>query len=220
MATIWRVPRPSSEQAFAKLILVIPLLFPSMPMFPGRKAMRLCCAALLAFCLTPVSASAAEVPGQDSVHLDQQLQALKEDFTAFRQRVLLSEDEVLYPPVSRVTVFVSNNIPELMLQNFRVAIDGTQPAVHQYDESQARALLFPDTVQKLMRVNMPRGGHRMRAQFTARMINDEQGAEPVTGEAVFTFRKGVEAVDLEIQIVQGPSRARPALLLQEWRPVE
>lgn len=188
----------------------------------GRRAKSIFCMAAVMAAMTLPARGAVGDDADTAISVDQTIQALKDELVMFQRDAMQAEDEYLYPAASRVTVFVSNEIPGLLLKEISVSINGAAPVVHQYDEDDSRALLGKSTTQRLLRINLPQGAHRLRAQFVGRMAadKDKESAEPVSADGEFNFSKDLQASELELRIVKGPRRrSAPALQIREWRAV-
>lgn len=186
----------------------------------GRRAKSiLCTAAVLASLALPVRGAVGD-DADTAISIDQTIQALKDEVVLFQRDAILAEDQYLYPAFSRVTVFVSNEIPGLLLKELSVSIDGQPPVVHQYDEVTSRALLREASTQRLLRINLPRGQHKVRAQFVGHMVKSKEGEDPISASGEFDFLKDVEPAELELRITKGSRRrSSPALQIREWRAV-
>jgi hypothetical protein len=192
-----------------------------MPIFAGRKAMRLfLAAAVLGLSAPHAGFAATDEMNDDAVTVDQTIQALKDEFVLLQTDMQRAEDEYLYPPVTRVSVFLGNEVSGFLLKEIRVSVGGAQPVTYQYDEYSSRALLRRGAAQRLARLNLPRGTHRIKADFVGQWIQAEEGEAPITGQAEFNFQKDLDPADIELRIVKGPRRSGPALQLREWRAVQ
>lgn len=192
-----------------------------MPLFCGRPALRpLCVCALLATVATGASALQPGAPDEGAINLEQAVQALKDEAVQFNRDAQLAEDEFLYPAATRVTIFVSNSMPALLLSEISVTVDAAAPVIYRYGEEDARALLNAGALQRVMQLNVSRGAHRIRASYTGQYGKFEKGAEPVTGSYEAVFDKGLEPVELELQILRGARKGAPGMKLKEWRAEE
>lgn len=206
-----------------------------MVLLSGRLALGMSCAVAL---LWPFAGSVraqadAESPRESAIQLDQSVQALKDEAVQFNRDAQIAEDEFLFPPQTRVSVYVSNSVPSLLLREVQVRIDGGAPTVYRYDQYDSRALLTPGALQRVVRVNVPRGAHRITASFSGRMASDEDGPDTVTGNLEAVFDKSLDPADLELAIrsqrskraVGGIRSTRvkgfgPRMELKEWRPAQ
>lgn len=206
-----------------------------MPLSAGRTALRLLCVlAISAAFAGPAGAQApvakpkapppkpaAPVVEQTAIDVDQTVQALKDEMVQFNRDASAAEDEFLYPPESRLSVYVSNSIPNLLLKEVVVSVDESAPVRVTYDEDAAHAMTAKDALQRVLRANIARGGHRLRASFVGQMGDAKEGADPVTGTYEALFDKGIEPVEIELQIGKGKRRGSDiAMQIKEWRASE
>jgi hypothetical protein len=158
---------------------------------------------------------------QSAIDVDQTVQALKDEMVQFNRDASAAEDEFLYPPESRLSVYVSNAIPNLQLKQVTVQVDETAPVTVTYDEDAAHSMIAKDALQRVLRSNIARGGHRLKASFAGQMGDAKQGADPVTGTYEALFDKGVDPVEIELEIGKGKRRGSTiAMQIKEWRAAE
>jgi hypothetical protein len=191
-----------------------------MPLHSGRTAPRLFCvlALLAAGSGTALAQATVKRPDDAAIQLDQSVQALKDELVQFNRDAQLAEDEFLYPPVSRVTVYVSNDYPGLLLDELRVVIDKNPPVTHRYDEYDSRALLADGALQRIFHGSANRGPHRITASFSGKLAD---GEAPVTGTYEGVFDKTVDPAEIELRIRRGGKRGGAAFIeLREWRASE
>lgn len=191
-----------------------------MPLFCGRPAPRLLCVcALFAGMASSVSARPPGAPDEGAINLDQAVQALKNEAVQFNRDAQLAEDEFLFPPQTRVTIFVSNRMP-LLLSEISVTVDAAAPVTYRYGETDSRALLKPGALQRLLQLNLDRGTHRIRVSYTGQYNNFDEDAEPVSGAFEAVFDKGLEPAEIELQILRDARKGTPGMKLVEWRAQE
>lgn len=191
-------------------------------LFPrGPKALRhvAACAlmagvALTAHALEPVA------PDEAALNLDQAVQALKDEATQFNRDAQMAEDTFLYPPHSRLSIYVSNDIPNLLLTEISIAIDADAPIVYRYDEIDSRALLKDNALQRLVHTNVSRGAHRIKVSYAGQYTEADAGADPVSGRYEAVFDKGIEAAEIELELLRGARKGAPGFRVREWRAAE
>lgn len=188
---------------------------------PGLTAsIRLC--ALAGLCLVwagPSRAQAPEpgLPDEDAIGLDQSVQALKDELVQFNRDAQLAEDEFLYPSETRLSVYLSNQVEGFLLQEVRVTIDAGAPVVYTYGEDDARALLHKNALQRLVRVNVERGAHRIKADFRGQRVDADEDDEPLIGNHEAVIDKALDPAEIELLIVPSTRRRHPLMQLREWR---
>ena len=188
----------------------------------GRTALR-----PLIFCALAVGSAsyvlAAEpvAPDEGAIALDQAIQGLKDEALQFNRDALMAEDEFLYPSMTRVSIYISNRVPNLLLDQVSLQVDGAAPVTYTYDEFDSRALLRSGALQRLVHQNLERGAHRIKLRYSGRLDGGRDDADPLTGEFDAVFDKGFAASEIELQITRGPRRnSQPAVKLKEWRVAE
>lgn len=188
-----------------------------MSLAPGLAASRTVCA-LVGFCLV-ASAARAEVPDEEAIGYDQVVQALKDELVQFNRDAQLAEDEFLYPDHSRVSVYVSNLVDGLLLQEVSIAIDEQPPVVYTYTEDDARALMVEDALQRVLRANVSRGAHRIRFSYRGTLADGEDG-EPLAGGHDTQFDKTLDPAEIELRIDSASRRNQLVVQVREWRAQE
>lgn len=192
-----------------------------MPLYCGRQTLRslLFCAVVgavtsFAHAFQPVA------PDEGAIALDQAVQGLKDEALQFNRDALMAEDEFLYPSLTRVSIYISNRIPNLLLEQVSLQIDGAAPVTYTYDEFDSRALLRSGALQRLVHQNLGRGAHRIKLRYSGHLDGGRDDAEPLVGEFDAVFDKGLVASEIELQITRGSRRSAPAVKLVEWRVAE
>ncbi|MGQ0697310.1 MAG: hypothetical protein ACT4PZ_03600 [Panacagrimonas sp.] len=192
-----------------------------MPFFGGRPALKATCIyALLAALAGSAHALEPGNPEDNGLDLDQAVQSLKDEMVLFNRDAQIAENAFLFPPQTRLSLYLSNRIPELLLEKITVTIDDTSPVVYEYSEIDAHALLDPRALQPLVQINIARGAHRVRADFVGRYAEAKEGAAPVVGRYEGVIDKGVEPAEIELRITRAARRSSPAIKLKEWRVAE
>lgn len=158
-------------------------------------------------------------PDEAALNLDQAVQALKDEATQFNRDAQIAEDAFLYPPHSRLSIYVSNSIANLLLTEISVSIDAGKPISYRYDEFDARALLEDNALQRLVHTNVSRGPHRITVSYAGQFV-DSDGTDPISGSYEAVFDKGLDAAELEVEILRGARKGPPGLRVREWRAAE
>lgn len=147
-------------------------------------AIRRATLALLLVCAAP-SFAAPNVPGQQAQR--QQISALKKA-TFERLRDLHAIDlGNQYPARTRVSVYLNLRLKNLELEKLSVRIDGTPVSSHKYTPEEL-AILKSGITQRLIRVNLAPGKHRLTLAFSGiehrRILSDKTVRGGVTLEFV------------------------------------
>lgn len=155
------------------------------------------------------------VPDDSAQQLDLNLQALKEEALQIRADVQSTEQNLLYPDSSRVTLYFGVPVPGLLVQTISVSIDDAKPQVYQYDNLEAIALQTRG-LQQLLKFNTTAGGHRVRAEITAKFASDPPNTAPFGSRLESSFTKDRAPANVELTLARDTVLARPTLKLREW----
>lgn len=184
-------------------------------------ASRTLCACVLT--LSAVAGARAVEPAavdEGAIALDQTVQALKDEVIQFNRDALIAEEAFLYPPVSRLSVYVSNRLKNLLLKRIDVVVDDRAPVVYQYGERDSRALLEPGALQRLVLTNVDRGAHRIRVVYSGHFVDGDEQLQIVTDKFEAVIDKGADAAEIELQLQRGSGRRSAVMTLKEWRAAE
>ncbi len=164
---------------------------------------------------TPVFAADVQ---EQAIRLDQTTQALKDEVLEFNRAAQAIENEVLLPEHARVSVYLSLKVSGLLLSEVSVMIDDRRPEVYHYDETDARALLAKNSAQRLARLVVTPGAHRIRATFTGSFADDKADTPPIseTFEAVFDKQQGEAELELVIER-ERRFGGKPRFSMKQWR---
>lgn len=168
-------------------------------------------------CCVAAPVFAADIQEQ-AIRLDQSVQALKDEVLEFNRAAQAIENEVLLPAHARVSVYLSLKVSGLLLDEVSVMIDDRRPEVYHYDETDARALLAKDSLQRLSRLMVTPGAHRIRATFSGNFADAKADEPPVTGsfEAVFDKQQGETELELVIER-ERRFGGKPRITMKQWR---
>lgn len=165
--------------------------------------------ALMCVCLAVLSVSlmtavqAAEPP-------ELQLQQVEQSLVELERDLRILEEDLLYPPSSRVAVYLALDVGELLaLQEVEVKINGDTVAHHLYTERQVDALQRGG-VQQLYVGNARQGENEVTAFFLG---HDRQERE-VRHATSLKFTKSFEPMYLELKIADSTTLQRPELSIE------
>lgn len=184
-------------------------------------ASRCFCACVLA-AGTVAGAQAAQPAAVDegAIALDQAVQALKDEAVQFNRDALIAEEAFLYPPQTRLSVYLSNKLPNLLLSQVVVTVDNRPPVTYRYGDKDSRALLKAGALQRLVLTNVDRGIHRLQVQYSGQFMDGNTKTEPLDGQFEAKFDKGLESAEIELQLQRARGRHTAAMSLKEWRAAE
>lgn len=205
-----------------------------MPFSRGRQTLSLIlvCAALMMAALgaraQEAAPSATPAPHEpeilvdddlESLKLDQALQGLKDEAIEFNRDAEIAEDEYLFPPETRLSIYLSNDFSQLFLDKVSLTIDNDPAIVHEYSEVDAYALQREGALQRLVRRNISRGGHRILLTYSGHVGDPESDGIPTQGRFTGVFDKHSRAAEIELRIQRGARRnSGPIVRLIEWSP--
>lgn len=170
-------------------------------------------AACLPLC---VGAAAPEPVDEATLKLDSEIQALKAEVLDINQRGLDTEENFLYPELTRVEVYVGVKAPGLLVNDVTVTVDDGAPTLHSYDTLEA-IVLQRRGLYRLLRINAQPGAHRIKAEFTAHYADAKPEAPLLHGRYEAVFDKTLKPSELEFTIVQENFLSVPTLKLRDWR---
>ena len=187
-----------------------------MPLYRGSMAPLVrCIPALLVGFTASVFAVEPLAPDEDAIKLDQAVQVLKDEATLFQGDAQVARMAYLFPPESRLTVYLSNSLDDLLVEKVSLRIDDREPIEHEYDDFSSRALLVDGALQQIALMNIDRGAHQLEIKVSGRYAKDESDVE---ASFVAGFNKLLGASDIEIELVKGKRRGPPVIEMREWRP--
>ncbi|MDR3416199.1 MAG: hypothetical protein P4L83_08435 [Nevskia sp.] len=176
---------------------------------------------LLAAILLPAAVGAGPAQAADPAPLqvDQDIQKLKEQALDINQQAQAIEHDYLYPPRTRVDVYVGVHIPGMLLKDITVAVDDAAPVHYQYNELES-IVLQERGLHRLLRLAAEPGSHRIRAQFSARYSDAKPGDPPFTGSYDGSFDKGQPPAELEFDLKRNGYLSDPQLQFHDWRAAQ
>lgn len=182
----------------------------------GRKALILMAAALSTFSVGAQTAPTR--PDAEALRLDQVLQTLKDELLLIEQNAQTVEDELVYPPHSRVAVYLGMRISGLLLKTVSIKIDEGPAQDIRFTDNEAKALITSRGLKRLLLANVAPGRHRIRVDFSGQFADAEPGAAPVTGSYQAIFDKKLIPAELELTLERRSRYSKPEMTLREWRP--
>jgi hypothetical protein len=144
--------------------------------------------------------------------LDENVQNLKKEVLDLNRDLFLLEEELLFPANSQVAFFISMDVGEYFeLDSVNLKIDGKEVSNYLYTEREVGALVRGG-VHRVHMANLKTGDHELIAVFT--------GAGPHTRDyrrgATLTFKKGIGAKYLELEITDRVKKQQPEFVIKEW----
>lgn len=173
---------------------------------------------LLAACLPMAAQAVPPQPADPAVlEIDRTLQQLKAEVLDINQQAIRAEDGFLYPPQTRVTVYIGVQAPALLLDEVVITIDGNEPIRRKLEVTEAVALQRRG-LYRALRLNVSPGPHRLRAEYVGRFADAAVDSPRMRGRYEAVFDKNDQATDLEVQISTPGLNETPVISLRDWRP--
>ena len=160
-----------------------------------------------------VSAATAPTPNSSdpgAIKVDQTVQDVKEAAVALDRDLLTLDESLLYPDITRVSVYIGVKVNGFMLNAMTVSLDDGQQITYNYTDSESKALL-KNGLHRLLRVNMQPGAHRVHAEFAGKFVDAQPKDPPIKGAVDRVFDKGLGPVDLILPIARNTRLDRPGL---------
>jgi hypothetical protein len=149
--------------------------------------------------------------------LDQSIQALKKEVLDFNTEGQRIEDEILYPPHARLSVYLAVKVPGLLLKEVSVSLDNGPAQSFTYSDRDAKSLLAERHVQRILRANIGPGAHRIRLTYSGQMANAKADAPAVGDSYEAVFDKDTRETSLELVIARPNRLARAGISMKQWK---
>ncbi|MEQ3636626.1 hypothetical protein [Alcanivorax sp.] len=154
--------------------------------------------------------AAAQLHGAD---LDKDLADFKRDVLEVNKRLLLLEEELLFPADTQVGVYVSLDVGYFFQpDSITLELDGEVLTSHLYTEKEIRALKN-GAVQRLALANVKNGDHELIAFVTGTGPSGREMRQGVTGH----FDKNHGRHFIQLHIEDDPAKQQPRFRFRDWR---
>lgn len=154
--------------------------------------------------------AAAQLHGAD---LDKDLADFKRDVLEVNKRLLLLEEELLFPADTQVGVYVSLDVGYFFQpDSITLELDGEVLTSHLYTEKEIRALKN-GAVQRLALANVKNGDHELIAFVTGTGPAGREMRQGVTGH----FDKNHGRHFIQLHIEDDPAKQQPRFRFRDWR---
>ncbi|TXH05085.1 MAG: hypothetical protein E6R07_05675 [Nevskiaceae bacterium] len=163
-----------------------------------------------------LQAAAPPAPDANALQIDQNIQSLKDEVLQFNRDAVTLEQDTLYPPYSRTSVYLGVRIGGLLVKDFSIAFDDGTPQTFNFTDDEGRAFLLHNGLRRMLRANLAPGPHRIRADFSAQYADAKPSDAPVTNHFEAIFDKGYSQTDLELTLGRSTRVAKPGLTLKQW----
>ncbi|MFT6634868.1 hypothetical protein [Alcanivorax sp.] len=153
---------------------------------------------------------AAQLHGAE---LDKDLADFKRDVLEVNKRLLLLEEELLFPADTQVGIYVSLDVGHFFQpDSITLELDGEVLTSHLYTEKEIRALKN-GAVQRLALANVKNGDHELTAFITGIGPAGREVRQGVTGH--FDKNHGRHFVQLHIE--DDTAKQQPRFRFRDWR---
>lgn len=182
---------------------------------PCRKAVR---ALIVAAACANGTLQAAATPAPDAniLKLDQTIQGMKDEVLQFNRDAVTLEEDTLYPPYSRASVYLGVKIGGLLLEDLSISFDDGPLQSFTFTSDEARAFLLNGGLRRVLRTNLAPGQHRISASFNAQYADAKPDSALISNHFEALFDKGYSSTDLELTLGRNTRMARPGLTLKQW----
>ncbi|MEQ9480121.1 MAG: hypothetical protein RIK00_12420 [Algiphilus sp.] len=137
------------------------------------------------------------------VELDQATSEAKSALLAKERDVRQQRLALRYPPYARVDLYAEPRMEGFILESMRIAIDGRQVYVHNYELREARALAHGG-IQRAQRMALTPGEHTVSVEFSGRRIDRRGDGTPVSERLEARFYKRAEALNIVVPLRESP----------------
>jgi hypothetical protein len=144
--------------------------------------------------------------------IDQEVQAIKQEILDINRDLSSLEEELLYPPEHRLTVFLSLSSGTTMdLKTLRIYLDEDTLVHHKYSNAEMEALR-KGGVHKAYIGSIRKGKHVLQAQLGGTDRKDR--VFDIVNSAAFTKRQSTKYVELRVS--ESSLQRLPRLTIQSW----
>jgi len=144
--------------------------------------------------------------------IDQEVQAIKQEILDINRDLSSLEEELLYPPEHRLTVFLSLSSGTTMdLKTLRIYLDEDTLVHHKYSNAEMEALR-KGGVHKAYIGSIRKGKHVLQAQLGGTDRKDR--VFDIVNSAAFTKRQSKKYVELRVS--ESSLQRLPRLTIQSW----
>ena len=144
--------------------------------------------------------------------LDNEIQNIKQEALRINRELFMIEEDILYPDITQVMVFVSLDIGEFFqLDSVQLRIDDKIVANYLYTDREIDALK-KGGVQRLYQGNLKNGEHELTAYFIGKGPRDRDYKRGATR----TINKSMSPVFVELRIIDEKNQQQPDFDVAIW----
>lgn len=145
--------------------------------------------------------------------LDQDLAQFRKDVLDINRRLLLLEEELLFPADTQLAVFVSLDVGKYFTpDSITLKLDGKTIDGHLYTEREVQALKT-GAIQKLHVTNIRNGSHELTAFVSGTGPGNREYRRAVT----LQFDKGNGRQFIQLRMEDDAAAQQPVFVLRSWQ---
>ncbi|MEE4249951.1 MAG: hypothetical protein V2I38_05135 [Alcanivoracaceae bacterium] len=145
--------------------------------------------------------------------LDQDLAQFRKDVLDINRRLLLLEEELLFPADTQLAVFVSLDVGKYFTpDSITLKLDGKTIDGHLYTEREVEALKT-GAIQKLHVTNIRNGSH----ELTAFVSGTGPGGREYRRAVTLQFDKGSGRQFVQLRMEDDAAAQQPVFVLRSWQ---
>lgn len=145
--------------------------------------------------------------------LDQDLAQFRKDVLDINRRLLLLEEELLFPADTQLAVFVSLDVGKYFVpDSITLKLDGNTIDGHLYTEREVQALKT-GAIQKLHVTNIRNGSH----ELTAFVSGSGPGNRAYRRAVTLQFEKGNGRQFVQLRMEDDAAAQQPVFVLHSWQ---
>jgi len=145
--------------------------------------------------------------------LDQDMAAFRKDVLDINKRLLLMEEELLFPADTQVAIFVSLDVGKFFVpDSVMLKLDGKTVQSHLYTEKEVQALMN-GAIQKIHTANVKNGSHQLTAFVTGKGPNGRDYRRAVS----FDFEKDHGRQFVQLRMEDDAAAQQPVFSFRSWK---
>ncbi len=144
--------------------------------------------------------------------LDERISKLQADVDSIEQDISALEKNLLFPPLTRVEVYLSlDRDADFTIRTVTISIDGQEKSFHIYSDSDLAALRLGG-LQHFWEGNVALGKHEISARFKG---VDGKG-KPLDGKAKLDFEKKLTGHSFELKVSKSADGKSTVFSIKDW----
>jgi hypothetical protein len=153
------------------------------------------------------------IGGASAAELDQDLAQFRKDVLDINRRLLLLEEELLFPADTQLAVFVSLDVGKYFIPDaITLKLNGKTIDGHLYTEREVQALKT-GAIQKLHTTNVRNGNH----ELTAFISGTGPGGREYRRAVTLKFEKGNGRHFIQLRMEDDVAAQQPVFVFRSWQ---